>query len=93
MSFPTRLQRCDIYNQSTTRISAFPQTYHQHIFRDAEILNRMGQNEAVGWYYTNITLSVNKALIREILGINQCVIDICENLKIFGASCIISIGG
>lgn len=53
----------------------------------------MGQNEAVGWYYANIRLPVNKTLLGEVLRIDQRIIDICKDLEVFGTTGVIAIRG
>ena len=51
----------------------------------------MGQHKAVGRDYANIGLSVNKTLRREVFGVDDGVIDICEDFEIGGAARIIAI--
>lgn len=83
MAFPARLQRCDVYDEAAAGVGAFAEADNQHIARDAEIFNRVRQHETVGRYYANIGLPVNKTLIREVLGIDERVVDIGKDFEVF----------
>lgn len=81
MPFPFRLQRRDIDDQGAApRIGRFTKADYQNVPRYLEILDRAGQHKRMWRDHAHIRLARDKARIRKLLGIDDSVVDVRENL-------------
>ena len=81
LPLPLRLQRRHIHDDPAACVGGFAQADHQHVARDAEILHRMPEREAVGRDDADVHLAVDEAGGREGLGVDHRRVDIGEYLE------------
>ena len=72
-------------------IRTLTKTDCQHIARNAKIFNSTRQCKAVRRNNALRTFKVNKALIVKVLGIDDCAVDVGEDLELIGASNVIAV--
>ena len=61
LAFPFGLQRGDVHDDAAAGIGGLAQADHQHVARDAEIFDGVGQREAVGRDHADVGLAVDEA--------------------------------
>src|SRR3546814_6196980 len=82
MAFPLRLQRRHVHDDAAPGIGGLAEADHQHIARDAEILDRPRQHEAVGRDDAHRPLAIDEAVVRAIPGVAERMVDTGEELEV-----------
>src|SRR5690606_21444699 len=91
MAFPLGFQGRHVDDDAAAGLGAFAQTDSQHTAWNAEILDRAGQGEGVGWNDADVPHEIHERFLVEGLGVNDGRIDIRENLELVGAAHIITV--
>ena len=91
LSFPLRLQRGDVDDDTAAGIGAFAQTDGQHVTRDAEILDGARQREAVRRDDAGVAGIIDEAVFVKVLGIDGGAVDIGENREFVTAADVIAV--
>src|SRR3954463_3653302 len=63
VAFPLRLERGHVGNDSAAGVGGFAHTDGQYVPRNAEVLDRAGQREAVGRHDAHITIEFHETAI------------------------------
>jgi hypothetical protein len=71
VALPLRFERSNIYYYTASCIRAFSQTNRQHVARDAEVLDRAGEGEAVGGDNADVALVGGHCAAVDLLGIDH----------------------
>ena len=91
MAFPFGFKGCDVDNDSAASVSAFTQTNRQNAAWNSEIFDGARQRKRVWRDDANITVEVDKRFFVESFWVNNCRIDVSENLKLVSASYVIAV--
>ncbi len=91
ITFPLGFERRDVDNDAAAGISALAQTDGEHIARDAEILHRARQREAVGRDDAHIAPKIDKGLFIEVFRIDDGAVDVGEDLEFVGATDVVTV--
>jgi hypothetical protein len=93
VALPPWFQRGHVDDDPAPRVRRFAETDHQHVARHAEVFHGSRQREAVGWDDADVGLAVDEAVGGEILGIDDGVVDIGEDLELVGDPRVVAVGG
>src|SRR5699024_3287576 len=76
---------------STARIRAFAKTDSKHGTGNTKVFDRPCQGKRVGRDNAYITLEVDEGFFIERFGINNCRVDVRENLEFVGATHVVAV--
>ena len=93
MPLPARLQRRHVDDDPAARIGRFAEADDQHVARHPEIFDRPRQGEAVGRDDADVGLAIDEAVRRKVLGIDQRIVEIGEDLEFVGDARVVAIRG
>ena len=81
LPLPLRLERRHVHDDAAAGVRTFAEADHQHVARDTEIFDRVGQHEAVGRNGAGRALAVDKAGRAKRFRIHHVAVDIGKNLE------------
>src|SRR5690606_7587730 len=91
VAFPFGLERGHVHDDAAAGISALAEADHQHVARDAEVLDRAGECERVGRDHADVGFAVDEAVGGEVLGVDHCAVDVGEDLELVGHPRVVAI--
>jgi len=91
VAFPFRLQRGDVDDDAAAGVGAFAQADHQCAARDAKVLHRARQREAVGRDDAGVAFHVDKTALVEILRVHHGRVEVGEHFEFIGAAHVVAI--
>ncbi len=91
ITFPLGLERCDVDDDAAAGIGALAQADGEHIARNAEVLHRPRQREAVGRDDAHVATKIDKGLFIEILRIDDGAVDVGEDFEFVGATDVVAV--
>jgi hypothetical protein len=92
MAFPAGLERSHVDDDPAARIGRLAEADDEHVARHPEIFDGPRQREAVRRDDADVGLAVDEAVGGEILGVDDRVVDVGEDLELVGDAGVVAVG-
>jgi hypothetical protein len=89
--FPFGFERRHVHDDAAARIGRLAEADREHGPRNAEILHRARQREGIRRYHTDVAFEVHKTRFVETFRIDDCGVDIGEDLEFVGAAHVVAV--
>src|SRR6516162_7830485 len=93
LSAPLRLEGRNVHNYAATCICGFTDAHTKNVARDLQVLDRLGQGEAVGRDQAVVGVDIDERVLVEVLRIDDGAADVGEDLEVPADAYVVAVAG